>query len=119
MPPIDCPNNLDNEQRSRKTGASSSSSSVSDEDSQPIHKVAEDLKVSVQDATARDDPARYYYKVQIIEEDKLVAGKVNEGKAKGKETNKSKYSGSLMDVKSAVMRYAPPHTAVMFLCPDT
>jgi bromodomain adjacent to zinc finger domain protein 1A len=83
--------------------ASSSASSLSDEETLPIHKIAEDLKVSVKDAMERDDPSRYYYKVQILEEDKQTTGKASE-KSKGKEANKSKYSGSLMDVRCTDMR---------------
>lgn len=87
---------------SRANGqASSSSSPLSEEEGVPIHKIAEDLKVSVKDANTRDDPARYYYKVQILDEDKGNAIKTNE-KSKGKET-KSKYSGSLMDVRCTDM----------------
>lgn len=89
---------------SRSNGqASSSSSPLSDEEALPIHKIAEDLKVPIKDAVARDDPSGYYYKVQILEEDKQGVGKANE-KTKGKEANKSKYSGSLMDVRCNTMR---------------
>ncbi|KAI0094698.1 chromatin remodeling complex protein [Irpex rosettiformis] len=79
--------------------ASSSSSTISDEDTVPIHKVAEDLKIPLADSIARDDPNKYYYKIQILEEDK---GNKSTGVTKGKETSKtSKYSGSLMDVRCA------------------
>lgn len=84
--------------------ASSSSSTTSDEEALPIHKVAEDLTVPIKEANDRDDPERYYYKVQILEEDKSGPGKANE-KTKGKEVPKSKYSGSLMDVRCVDMRF--------------
>lgn len=93
------------------SSSSTSSSSLSDEqDMIPIHKVAEDLKVSVADSIARDDPQKYYYKIQILEEDKSHGGKGSGSTAgsKGKETGKSKYSGSLMDVKCSDMRYVSP-----------
>ncbi|EKM60973.1 uncharacterized protein PHACADRAFT_110936 [Phanerochaete carnosa HHB-10118-sp] len=88
---------------SRTNGqASSSSSPLSDDEAMSIHKVAEDIKVLVKDANARDDPTRYYYKVQILDEDKSNTAKANE-KSKGKEATKSKYSGSLMDVRCTDM----------------
>ena len=84
--------------------ASSSSSPLSDEEPL-IHRVAEDLKIPVKEANARDDPAKYYYKVQILEEEKQPgAGKVSD-RNKGKD-KQSKYSRSLMDVKCHDMRYA-------------
>jgi bromodomain adjacent to zinc finger domain protein 1A len=87
--------------------ASSSSSTVSDEETAPIHKVAEDLKISLADSITRDDPAKYYYKIQILEEDKGVKpGAANKGKEPSKT---SKYSGSLMDVRCTGMRYVRCH----------
>lgn len=84
--------------------ASSSSSPLSDEEPL-IHRVAEDLKIPVKEANARDDPAKYYYKVQILEEEKQPgAGKVSD-RNKGKD-KQSKYSRSLMDVQCPDMRYA-------------
>lgn len=93
-----------NSRASPSSHASSSSSSVSDEESIPIHKIAEDLKIPVSDAIARDDPDKYYYKIQILEEDKSHGAKAGE-RTKGKEATKSKYSGSLMDVRCTDMRY--------------
>ncbi len=82
--------------------ASSSSSTVSEEEAVPIHKVAEDLKIPLADSIARDDPNKYYYKIQILEEDK---GNKSAATNKGKETGKtSKYSGSLMDVRCSDLR---------------
>ena len=84
--------------------ASSSSSTISDEETTPIHKAAEDLKISLADSIARDDPNKYYYKIQIVEEDKgAKAGPGNKGKEPSKP---SKYSGSLMDVRCSDMRCA-------------
>lgn len=90
--------------------ASTSSSPLSDEEPS-IHRAAEDMKVPVKEANARDDPAKYYYKVQILEEEKQPgAGKVSD-RNKGKD-KQSKYSRSLMDVQCPDMRYARrPHAA--------
>ncbi len=87
--------------------SSSSSSPLSDEGPTSIHKIAEDLKVTLQESTARDDPTKYTYKVQILEEEKAHGTGKGGERAKGKEVNKSKYTGSLMDVKCMAMRYAP------------
>ena len=63
--------------------------------------------MSVQDSVLRDDPVKYTYKVQILEEEKGHAvNKTGEGR---KKDSKSKYSGSLMDVKCPAMRYVRPH----------
>ncbi|KAI0704894.1 chromatin remodeling complex protein [Cytidiella melzeri] len=102
--------------------ASSSSSTISDEENTPIHKIAEDLKTPLADSITRDDPNKYYYKIQILEEDKSAK---SGGGNKGKESSKtSKYSGSLMDVRCSDMRYVllslnrvcfwSPHVAVLF-----
>ncbi|CAL1696016.1 unnamed protein product [Somion occarium] len=81
--------------------ASTSSSPLSDEEPS-IHRIAEDMKIPVKEANIRDDPAKYYYKVQILEEERQPgAGKQSE-KSKGKD-KQSKYSGSLMDVQCADM----------------
>lgn len=88
--------------------ASSSSSPLSEDDAiATIHKVVEDLKIPVADSIARDDPNKYYYKIQILDEDKSHPTKVTE-RNKGKESNKPKHTGSLMDVRCADLRCAGP-----------
>ena len=64
---------------------------MSDDDPLPIHKIAEDLKVSVQDSIARDDPSKYTYKVQILEEEKQHGPSKGSDRNKGKEVNKSNH----------------------------
>ncbi|KAI0361718.1 chromatin remodeling complex protein [Trametes cingulata] len=81
--------------------ASTSSSPLSDEPT-AIHKIAEDLKTSVKDSIAMDDPAKYLYKVQILEEEKQP-GYGKPDKSKGKEVNRSQWSGHLMDVNCSRM----------------
>ncbi|EIW64756.1 chromatin remodeling complex protein [Trametes versicolor FP-101664 SS1] len=79
--------------------ASTSSSPLSDEPMPPItiHKVAEDLKVPVKDSIAMDNPAKYTYKVQILDEERQPGfGKAD--KSKGKETSRGQWSGHLLDV---------------------
>lgn len=82
--------------------ASSSSSPLSDEE--PIHKIAEDLKISVKDATIRDDPNKYYYKVQILEEEKQPGSGKGTERTKAKEPKATKWSRSLMDTRCGDMR---------------
>ncbi|EMD41798.1 hypothetical protein CERSUDRAFT_110363 [Gelatoporia subvermispora B] len=81
--------------------ASSSSSPLSDEE-QPIHKIAEDLKIPVKDSISRDDPTKYFYKVQIVEQEKQQTT-VRTHDRKGKEATKAQWGGSLMDVQCSVM----------------
>ncbi|TCD64001.1 hypothetical protein EIP91_004703 [Steccherinum ochraceum] len=75
--------------------ASTSASPLSSDD-EPIHKIAEDLNIPMKDSIARDDPNRYYYKVQILEEERQPGA----AKSTISRTNKqNKFSGSLMDVQ--------------------
>lgn len=63
------------------------------------HLVGGDMSISAQDSCHRDDPSKYIYKVQIVEED------VN-GEASGSQLSdevKQKWSGSLMDVQCGAM----------------
>ena len=70
-----------------------------------IHKVAEDLKVSVKDSIAMDDPAKYVYQVQVLEEEKQPGYAKNHEKNKGKESSRGQWSGTLIDIQSSLMRY--------------
>lgn len=66
-----------------------------------IHKLATDLKLPVKDANVRDDPQKYLYKIQIHEDNKeKVAATPNDEP----EAEKSKWSGSLMEVQCSSMR---------------
>ena len=71
-----------------------------DEEDQ-IHKLASDLKLPVKDANVRDDPQKYLYKIQIHEDNKE---KVTPGQSDKPEAEKSKWSGSLMEVQCPSMR---------------
>jgi len=71
-----------------------------DEEDQ-IHKLASDLKLPVKDANVRDDPQKYLYKIQIHEDNKE---KVAPGPNDKPEVEKSKWSGSLMEVQCPSMR---------------
>ena len=55
-----------------------------------------------------DDPAKYGYKVQVLEEEKQPGFGKNNEKSKGKETNRQ-WGGSLMDVRCNTMRYIALH----------
>ena len=71
-----------------------------DEEDQ-IHKLAGDLKLPVKDANIRDDPQKYLYKIQIHEDNKE---KVIASPDDKPEAEKSKWSGSLMEVQCSSMR---------------
>jgi bromodomain adjacent to zinc finger domain protein 1A len=70
-------------------------------DLKTLHNVMGDLKVPAKEAMANDDPAKYTYKIQIIEEEKEKSDK---NKAHAKDASKSKWNGSLMDVQPSSMR---------------
>ena len=65
-----------------------------------IHKIGGDLKIPAKESVARDDPLRYSYKVQILDEQHDRSHE--KGKLSLKE--KVKWSGSLMDVQCTAMR---------------
>lgn len=64
-----------------------------------IHKIGGDLKIPAKESVARDDPLRYSYKVQILDEQHDRSHE--KGKLSLKE--KVKWSGSLMDVQCTAM----------------
>ena len=86
--------------------ASTSISSTSDrppmfkDESVPIHQLEGDLKVPAKEANAKDDPAKYFYKVQILEEQNEKSHEKSKIPAK----ERAKYNGSLMEVQCQVMR---------------
>lgn len=71
------------------------------EEEDQIHKVASDLKLPVKDATTRDDPQKYLYKIQIHEDNKEKPSTAGQNKS---DTEKSKWSGSSMEVQCSSMR---------------
>jgi hypothetical protein len=71
------------------------------EEEDQIHKVASDLKLPVKDANLLDEPQKYLYKIQIHEDNKEKAAPGPNDKP---EAEKSKWSGSLMEVQCPSMR---------------
>lgn len=72
---------------------------IADDDAVPIHKIGGDLKIPAKEALVRDDPLKYFYKIQILEEQHEKSHE--KGKAASKD--KAKWSGSFMDVQCSVM----------------
>ena len=66
-----------------------------------VHQIYGDLKIAATVVNAADDPAKYYYRVQILEEEKLE-GRDKHG-ASAKEA-RARYSGSFLDVQCSQMR---------------
>jgi hypothetical protein len=85
----------------RSNLASTTSSPLKPDEEEQIHKLASDLKLPVKDANVRDDPQKYLYKIQIHEDNKE---KVPVGQNDKSEAEKSKWSGSLMEVQCSSMR---------------
>ena len=81
----------------------STSSSPPANDQRTPHQIHGDLKISAKEVNAADDPGKYLYKVQILEEEKP------EGRDKHTASTKearAKWNGSIMEVRCSVMRWA-------------
>jgi hypothetical protein len=80
--------------------ASTSSTPYSNEQPPP-HQIHGDLKVSAKEVNAADEPVKYLYKVQILEEEKT------EGREKYTASTKearAKWNGTITEVRCDVMR---------------
>ena len=80
----------------------STSSSPYSNDQPPPHQIHGDLKISAKEVNATDDPMKYFYKVQILEEEKP------EGRDKHTASTKearAKWNGTITDVHCNVMRW--------------
>ncbi|KAH9064169.1 chromatin remodeling complex protein [Lactarius vividus] len=78
----------------------STSSLPHSNDQSPPHQIHGDLKISAKEVNAADDPVKYLYKVQILEEEKP------EGRDKHTASTKearAKYNGSITEVRCSVM----------------
>lgn len=95
-PPKSGPNNMDTE---KQASTSTSPPVCTPEESTQIHKIGGDLKIPAKEGLALDDPLKYLYKVQILEEQHDRSHE--KGKLSLKE--KVKWSGSVMDVQCTVM----------------
>jgi bromodomain adjacent to zinc finger domain protein 1A len=81
--------------------ASTSSSPYSNDQPLP-HQIHGDLKISAKEVNAADDPMKYLYKVQILEEEKP------EGRDKHTASTKearAKWNGTITEVRCNVMRW--------------
>lgn len=87
--------------RSSLAAPTSSPFPLKPDEEEQVHKLASDLKLPVKDANVRDDPQKYLYKIQIHEDNKEKVSVDLNDKA---ETEKSKWSGSLMEVQCSSMR---------------
>ena len=61
-----------------------------------------------------DDPTKYVYHVQVLDEEKQPGFARNHEKSKGKETSRGQWPGTVIDVQSQIMRYGPLFTIVKF-----
>ena len=107
-------------ERSDSTSSDISSlSSTPDENQSTVHIIGGDLSISLHESLVRDDPAKYFYKVQIIEEEKPTtdavmknglsakverreSGRVKEMNGRDSDA-KAKWGGSLMEVQCHAM----------------
>ncbi|KAF7975793.1 hypothetical protein HWV62_8621 [Athelia sp. TMB] len=72
---------------------------ASDEEAQPIHQLSGDLKISAKDANSKDDPLKYFYKVQILEEQ----NEKSHEKSKTTSKDRARWNGSSMEVQCTAM----------------
>ncbi|KAF9821952.1 hypothetical protein IEO21_00382 [Rhodonia placenta] len=66
-----------------------------------VQWLAEDLKVSVKDSIAKDDPTKYDYTVQILDEDQQPGSGRSHERSKGKDA--AKWSGTCLRVGCSMM----------------
>jgi len=79
----------------------STSSTPYSNDQPPPHQIHGDLKISAKEVNAADEPMKYLYKVQILEEEKT------EGREKYTASTKearAKWNGTITEVRCDVMR---------------
>lgn len=106
---------------STSTSPESVLSPMSDDEPQLVHNLSGDLKIAAKEVNAKDEPARYFYKVQILEEQNEKSHEKSKTTAK----DRAKWNGSLMEVQCNVMRceallhdiYAQVLISVIPLCP--
>lgn len=98
-PPRHDPDSTDDTPENQASSSTFPPPATPDENVQ-IHKIGGDLKIPAKESVARDDPLRYSYKVQILDEQHDRSHE--KGKLSLKE--KVKWSGSLMDVQCTAMR---------------
>jgi len=67
------------------------------------HMIGGDLKIPAKDANAKDDPAKYYYGVQVLELEKERSHDKNRSITKGPGKEDSR-TGSIMEVQCNLMR---------------
>jgi bromodomain adjacent to zinc finger domain protein 1A len=73
---------------------------------QALHAIGGDLKIPLKEATERDDPTKYYYQIQIIDEERSSDNKLSVKDREAREANRAKWSASLMEVKCGQLRCA-------------
>ncbi|KAH9937610.1 ATP-utilizing chromatin assembly and remodelling N-terminal-domain-containing protein [Fomitopsis serialis] len=74
------------------------------DDFPPLHKIAEDIKIPVKEGNAKDDPAKYVYKVQILDPEQQPGSKSHD-KHKGKDAAKFSGRDRLTFSKSILRRF--------------
>jgi len=102
-PPKVTGESVDTENQASSSSAPPPPNGTSPDDAVQIHKVGGDLKIPAKEALVRDDPSKYFYKVQILEEQHEKSHE--KGKAAAKD--KAKWTGTLMDVQCSTMRSVP------------
>jgi bromodomain adjacent to zinc finger domain protein 1A len=69
-----------------------------------LHHYAENLKTPLKDVMDKDDPAKYLYHIQIIDEERSSDHKLSVKDREQREANRAKWSASIMEVPCNVLR---------------
>lgn len=89
--------------RPRPDSTNGASSSSNPPPLPPLHSVGGDLKTPLKEAVERDDPLKYHYQIQIIDEERSSDNKLSAKDREAREANRAKWSASLMEVKCGVL----------------
>jgi bromodomain adjacent to zinc finger domain protein 1A len=72
--------------------------------SSTLHKMGGDLKLDAKVVLEKDDPSKYLYQVQIIDEERSSDHKLSVKDRETREANRAKWSATLMEVNCPVLR---------------
>jgi hypothetical protein len=70
-----------------------------------LHQYAGNLKVPLKEVLEKDDPAKYLYHIQIIDEERSSDHKLSVKDREQREANRAKWSASIMEVPCSVLWY--------------
>ncbi|KAI0036698.1 chromatin remodeling complex protein [Vararia minispora EC-137] len=100
-PRVSSKNSVNGTTTNQTPGASSSNGAPELHGRMPVHAIGGDLKVPAKEINATDDPTKYLYKVQILEEERPEGAR--DKLAASTREARAKWNGSLMEVQCGLM----------------